>query len=68
MTRQTISVRDAGKVLGLGANAAYRAVKAGDIPSIKLGGKIVVPLPALEKMLQGNQREENASLPPASDN
>ena len=48
----TISVPDAGALLGgLSRNASYRAVKTGDIPSIRIGGRIVVPTAALRKML-----------------
>ena len=48
----TISVPDAGEALGgLSRNASYRAVKSGEIPSIRIGGRIVVPTGPLRKML-----------------
>lgn len=48
----TVTVAEAGEALGgLSRNASYRAVKSGDIPSIKIGGRIVVPTAALRKML-----------------
>lgn len=51
--RQVITVEETGKVLGLGRTAAYDAVRRGEIPSIRLGRRIVVPVPALERMLRG---------------
>lgn len=47
----TIDVALAGKVLGIGKNAAYRAREAGDIPSIKVGGQYRVPTAKLREML-----------------
>lgn len=43
----------AGKRLGLGRNASYEAVKRGDLPSIRIGGKILVPVRAIEALLDG---------------
>jgi excisionase family DNA binding protein len=49
--RTTVSVEEAGKVLGLGRSAAYRCVNSGEIPSIKLGGKFLVPTTRLRLLL-----------------
>lgn len=52
LTRPTISVPDAGKLFfGLARNAAYDAAKAGDIPTIKIGGRIMVPVAPLAERL-----------------
>ncbi|WFU28345.1 DNA-binding protein [Bradyrhizobium sp. CB1717] len=52
LSKPTASVPRTGRVcFGLGTNAAYRAAKDGSIPSIKVGGRIVVPTAALRKML-----------------
>lgn len=51
--RQTCDVEVAGKRLGLGRKAAYEAAKRGDIPTIRIGRRVLVPLAALERMLQG---------------
>ena len=49
-----LTVRETADVLGIGVNQAYAAVKAGQIPSIKINEKrIIVPRAALEKMLAG---------------
>jgi hypothetical protein len=47
----TISIPDAGRVLGIGRNAAYDAVKTGVIESIPLGKRRIVPTAPLRKKL-----------------
>lgn len=52
LTRPTISVPDAGKLFfGLARNAAYDAAKAGDFDTIRVGGRIVVPVAPLAQRL-----------------
>jgi excisionase family DNA binding protein len=51
--QKTITVTRAAKVLGIGRNNAYAAARNGDIPTIRIGKRILVPLAALERMLQG---------------
>jgi excisionase family DNA binding protein len=46
-----LSVREAAKLLGLGRASAYEAVRAGQIPSLRFGKRIVVPRAALDRML-----------------
>ena len=50
--RVTISVPEAGRrYFGLSRNAAYEAAKRGEIPTIKIGKLLKVPVIALERML-----------------
>jgi hypothetical protein len=52
LSRPTISVPDAGRLFfGLARNAAYEAAKTGDIQTIKIGGRIVVPVAPLAEKL-----------------
>ncbi|WP_288427145.1 hypothetical protein [uncultured Agrobacterium sp.] len=52
LTKPTISVPDAGKLFfGLARNAAYDAAKKGDINTIKVGGRLVVPVAPLAAKL-----------------
>jgi hypothetical protein len=37
-----LSVAAAGKLIGLSKNAAYAAVRAGEIPALKIGGRKIV--------------------------
>lgn len=50
----TVSVPAAGKkYYGIGKNASYRAAARGDIPTIKVGELLRVPVIQLEKKLAG---------------
>jgi excisionase family DNA binding protein len=49
---QTVSVRGAAKIIGIGEFAAYRGIKDGSIPHLKFGRKIRVPLAALSEWLK----------------
>jgi len=52
LRRPTISVPDAGALFfGLARNAAYEAAKRGDFATIKVGGRIVVPVVPLAERL-----------------
>lgn len=50
--KYVLSVEDAGKRLGLSRPSAYQAVKRGELPVIRIGRRILVPVAALEKMLE----------------
>jgi hypothetical protein len=49
--RLVYEVPEAGAKLGLSRNAAYAAAKRGDIPTIRIGKLLRVPVRALEQML-----------------
>jgi hypothetical protein len=49
--RVSVPVEIAGRAFGLGRNSAYAAVKSGEIPSVRIGGKIAVPTAPLRRML-----------------
>lgn len=52
LSRPTISVPDAGRLFfGLARNAAYDAAKSGHIQTIRVGGRIVVPVAPLAAKL-----------------
>jgi DNA binding domain, excisionase family len=51
MDKRTLSVSEAGKVLGIGRSAAYEAARSGQLPTIRIGRRILVPLVALERLL-----------------
>ena len=51
LTKLTMTVPEAGRVLGIGRSQAYEAVRRGDIPTIKIGRRILVPVAALERLL-----------------
>lgn len=47
----TVSVEEAGRILGYSRNSAYEAARRGELPTIRLGRKIRVPRIALHRML-----------------
>jgi excisionase family DNA binding protein len=51
-TRRTATIVEVAKVLGIGRNQAYEAARRGEIPSIRIGKRLLVPLAALERMLE----------------
>lgn len=50
-SRATISVPEAGEVLSIGRSAAYNAARRGELPTIRIGHKLLVPTAALDAML-----------------
>lgn len=49
--RATLSVEEAARQLGIGRNQAYEAAARGEIPTIRIGKRILVPKAALAKLL-----------------
>ena len=47
----TVSVEEAGEILGCSRNTAYEAVRRGEIPVIRIGKRLLVPKAALERLL-----------------
>jgi hypothetical protein len=55
----TLSVPEAGKrYFDLSRNASYAAAERGEIPTIRIGRLLRVPVRALERMLDGAGRSE----------
>jgi len=51
-SRTIITIKEMSTILGIGRNTAYEAVKKGEIPSVKVGRRILVPSKALDKWLE----------------
>jgi len=49
---RTLSVPEAGRWLGIGRNAAYDAARRGEIPTIRIGRLLRVPVVALQRKLE----------------
>ncbi len=56
----TLAVEQAGKLLGISRAHAYDLARTGEIPSVKLGKRVVVPRRALERFIDG-EPDERAS-------
>jgi len=51
--KSTIDVEDLCPIMSWGRSTAYDAVRRGVVPSIKIGRRVVVPVPALVALLLG---------------
>jgi excisionase family DNA binding protein len=51
-TRATYSAAEVMEILGIRHSAFYAAVGRGDIPSIRIGKKVLVPKDALKRLLE----------------
>jgi hypothetical protein len=51
-TPHVLSIPEAGRIyLNLGRNASYEAAHRSDIPTMKIGRKLLVPIRAMERKL-----------------
>ena len=50
---KTQTIDEAAKELGIGRNQAYAAAKRGEIPTIRIGKRILVLREPLKRMLEG---------------
>ncbi len=50
--RATVTVPQAGEMLGISRNGSYEAERRGESPTIRQGRRLVVPLAALRRMLE----------------
>lgn len=50
-SRLTLTVDEAAVLLGISRSLAYAAVARGEIPSIRVGRRYLVPVAALDKLL-----------------
>jgi excisionase family DNA binding protein len=49
--RRTYTIDEACKILRIGRNAGYEAAKRGQIPTIRIGRRLLVPRAALDRLL-----------------
>jgi len=56
-----LSVAAAGRLVGLSKNAAYRGVKAGQIPALKIGGRLIVLKTEWLRMIGANIGADDAA-------
>ncbi len=63
--RPFMSIDETARVLGLGRSATYDAARRGELPTIRLGRRLLVPTAALRHLAgmdaASRQREEDAA-------
>src|SRR6266446_5181769 len=73
-SRDAFTVEETGKILGISRASTFAAANRGDIPTIRIGKRLIVPRRALEKLLgieDANVAADRAALqvaaaPPAN--
>jgi hypothetical protein len=58
--RDLLSVPEAGAICGLGKDAAYRAAAKGDLPAVRIGGRLIVSVGRLKQKLGLIEKERTA--------
>jgi len=53
--RRTLTVEEAARSLGIGRSAAYAAARNGELPTVSIGRRLLVPRDALDRMLAGDR-------------
>ena len=51
--RETLTIAETALVLGLSRNATYAAVERGDLPTVRIGARILVSRARLRELLNG---------------
>ena len=51
--RLTLSVPVAAAMVGIGRSTLYELVRSGDVRSVRLGKRIVIPITVIEALLRG---------------
>jgi excisionase family DNA binding protein len=52
----TMTIEAAARELGISRNTAYECARTGQIPTVRLGRRLLVPRVALANMLRGEDR------------
>lgn len=51
MDKLVLTIEEGRKVLGIGRNSMYEAVRRGEIPALRIGRRLVIPKVALDRIL-----------------
>ena len=63
--RVAVSINDASQMLGIKRDLLYRLVRAGDLPSITIGTRRVIPTSAIRRFVE-ERAGEQAEAPVAA--
>lgn len=58
--RGTVTIEEAAHYLGIGRSAAYDAARRGELPTLRLGRRLLVPVPKLLALVGAEQEGRRA--------
>lgn len=58
----TVTVPEAARIVGISTSKAYEAVRSGQIPSIRIGVRIVISRARLEAFINGADDRQQALM------
>ena len=60
--KRSLTVSEAAGELGISRNAAYEAVRVGEIPALRIGRRVIIPRVAFEFFLEsaGNAKSRDS--------
>jgi excisionase family DNA binding protein len=64
--RMTVTVEEAAQLLGIGRQSAYQAARAGELPTIRLGRRLLVPRAQIERLLGITEDERPEAATPGA--
>ncbi len=56
--RLVLTVEEARRLIGLSRGLMYDAIHRGEIPSIRIGRRILIPRVALQQMIEGKPNQK----------
>ena len=56
--RLILTVKETQIILGLSRSLVYQAIETGEIPSVRIGKRILIPKAALYRLLETNDNEK----------
>jgi excisionase family DNA binding protein len=54
LSPRTYTIDEAAQLLGIGRNSAYEAARRGEIPTVKIGKRLLVPKASFDRLLAGD--------------
>jgi excisionase family DNA binding protein len=49
--KSTVTIEEAAPIIGVSRGSAYAAAQSGEIPTLRIGRRLVVPVAALRRLL-----------------
>jgi excisionase family DNA binding protein len=61
--RLTVTIEEAAAILGIGRTLAYEAVRRGELPAVRVGRRLLVPIRQLTALVNGDAAPSSAPRP-----